>query len=252
MLLVGIGASASVAGFSSARSARSETHSTTESSRTESNSARQTANQNRSRVRIIHLSPDAPSVDVYVDDELLYENVTPFNTGSGYTKLETGTHTVTFVPAGRSLDEAVLDRRVDLQAKEYTLAAIGEVASSTDTPLQIVQFTDDNSALEPDVARLRLVHASPDAQTVSVTTADEGRTLFENIGFGESEFTELSAGDYSVSVRTTTDCGETTARFPLSLRGGRVYTGFLEGYLTPENEPADKPLVLALTPSITP
>jgi len=36
------------------------------------------------RVRIVHLSPDAPTVDVYVDDELRFEEVEPYATQSGY------------------------------------------------------------------------------------------------------------------------------------------------------------------------
>ncbi|WP_227380549.1 DUF4397 domain-containing protein [Haladaptatus halobius] len=207
----------------------------------------------KGRIRIIHLSPDAPPVDVYLNETLLYQDVTPFNTGSSYVNVKTGTHRVTFVPAGKGLGEAVIDTRVTIQANDYTLAAIGEVAGCTDTPLRLVQFTDNNSGLKQNRARLRLVHASPDASGVDVTTAEKGRTLFENVEFGDGEYATLPVGDYTVSVGTTEgDCGGTNAQFPLMLRGGRIYTAFLEGYLTPDNEPANKSLVLALSPPITP
>ena len=252
-LLLGIGASVSTAALGSTRLVQAATHSRTQSDQTLHNSVQKDNQMEKGRIRIIHLSPDAPPVDVYINGTLLYRDVTPFNTTSGYVNYKTGTHRVTFVPAGKELEEAVIDTRVTIQATDYTLTAIGEIAGDTDTPLQLVQFTDDNSELKENTARLRLVHASPDASQVDVTTAEKGQTLFENIEFGTGEYTTLAAGDYTVSVGTAeSGCGATAAQFPLTLRGGQVYTAYLEGYLTPDNEPADKSLVLALSPPITP
>ncbi|WP_266080034.1 DUF4397 domain-containing protein [Haladaptatus caseinilyticus] len=252
-LLLGIGASVSTAALGSTRLVQGATQSRAQSNQAPRNSTQESNRTNKGRVRIIHLSPDAPPVDVYINGTLLYQNVTPFNTGSGYVDYKAGTHRVSFVPAGKGLEEAVIDTRVTIQANDYTLAAIGEVAGCTDTPLRLVQFTDDNSELEQNRARLRLIHASPDASQVDVTTAEEGRTLFENIEFGDGEYATLAAGDYTVSVGAKeSSCGGTNAHFPLTLRGRRIYTAFIEGYLTPDNEPADKSLVLALSPPVTP
>lgn len=199
-------------------------------------------------LRIVHLSPNAPLVDIYIDGELVYQDVQPYNTGVGYLNVSPGVHTVKFVPAGGDPDQAVIDTTIDLQAAAYTLAAIGEVSGCTDS-LHAVLFSDDNSPVEPGTTRVRFIHASPDAPAVDVTAEETGRTLFTNVGFGDGEYVTVPAGEYTFAVQTAVegDCHDVLIRTPFDLTGGAIYTVYLTGYLTPADEPTDKPLTTVYT-----
>jgi len=192
------------------------------------------------KVRVAHASPDAPNVDVYVDGSAVLTDV-PFGAVSEYLELSPGTYTVTITAAG---DESTVAFEGDLTLEEgaYTVAAAGELTEDTFEP-QILE--DDLSGLDDGVARLRLVHLSPDAPAVDVTYRGR-RAAFDDVAFSESQTVRAyaeSASDLSFKIREAEffNNGEVLAELgPLDLQGGKVYTLFAEGYLTPDDEPAEE------------
>jgi hypothetical protein len=108
---------------------------------------------------------------------------------------------------------------------------------------------DDNAAVEDGMARLRVVHASPDAPAVDVTAASGEITLFDGVAFGESGYTTVEAGDYTVEIRgdTADDDGDVVAADDVSLADGGVYTAFAAGYLSPDDDPGDAAFDLVVT-----
>lgn len=188
-------------------------------------------------VRVVDLAPDVPTIDVYVNDDLGFEEVDPFATDTGYLDYEPGTYPVAFTPTGEGLDAAVFETEVTLETGSYTLAAIGEVCSLTNRPFDLVSLEDDNSQPAMGETRIRIMHASPDAPTLTVTT-EAGATLAEDIGFGETATVDLSAGADIIVVKDA-DSGESLARFEVTADAGHVYTGFVVGYLSPEDAPQD-------------
>uniref|UniRef100_A0A7D5KFK9 DUF4397 domain-containing protein n=2 Tax=Natrinema halophilum TaxID=1699371 RepID=A0A7D5KFK9_9EURY len=75
-------------------------------------------------VRAVHASPDAPAVDVYADDELLFENLS-FGESSDYIAVPAGTYTVSIRPAGdpeTTVFSADVTREI---GTAYTAYAIG-------------------------------------------------------------------------------------------------------------------------------
>lgn len=197
-------------------------------------------------VRVAHLSPDAPNVDVYVDDDEVLSDV-PFGAISDYLALETGTYTFTITAAGDP-ETVAFEGDVDLEAQYYTVAAIGELGQETFEPLVL---EDLEEAEDPDEAQVRLVHASPDAPAVDVTVADEGITAFDDVAFGEdTEYVSLPPGHYTLEVRGATedDTGDVVATFDVELEADTVYTAFAAGYLEPDEAPENVPfdLIVAL------
>src|SRR5829696_3983529 len=67
------------------------------------------------RVNIVHASPDAPAVDVYVDGTAAVENLA-FGAAAGWVALPAGEHQVQVAPTGEAADAAVIDANVDLMA----------------------------------------------------------------------------------------------------------------------------------------
>ncbi|WP_240334602.1 DUF4397 domain-containing protein [Halorussus sp. MSC15.2] len=193
------------------------------------------------QVRVAHLSPDAPAVDVLVDGSVALEGV-EYGTVSDYLQVPAGEHTVTIRTAEN--ETVVFEGNVSVEAGTmYTVAAIGEVSEDTFRP---AIFTDDVEVSEGN-ASVRLIHASPDAPAVDVTVAGSGAVLYDNVTFGNAtDYVEVPAGDYTLEVRPATENndGEVVTTFDVSLESGTAYSAIASGYLTPDDEPADVPFDL--------
>ncbi|MFP8953255.1 DUF4397 domain-containing protein [Natrialbaceae archaeon A-arb3/5] len=201
-------------------------------------------------VRAAHLSPDAPDVDIYVDGDPVLEDV-PYTAVSQYLDLEPGSYQIQVVPAGADLADAVIDETVDVVDGDYTVAVIGEVAAENQ-PLQPLLLEDDTSPVPGDMARVRAVHASPDAPAVDIAAGENGDALFENVAFGESGSVEVASGDYTLLIYPAGDRAEPVFEIDVSLEAGAVYSAFAVGYLTPTEAPADEPFDVILTEDTAP
>ncbi|RLM53886.1 DUF4397 domain-containing protein [Halobellus sp. Atlit-31R] len=198
-------------------------------------------------VRVAHLSPNAPNVDVYVDGSAALEDVA-FGAVSDYLDVPAGERQVEITAAGDP-DTSVFSGPVTVEADTaYTVAAIGELGDEADEPFEPLILEDDNSDPGGDTARVRVVHASPDAPAVDVTVASSGDALFDGVAYGQSGYVEVPAGTYTLQIRGDTDGndGDVVASFDVELAGGEVYTAFAAGYLTPDDEPADTPFDLVV------
>jgi len=192
-------------------------------------------------VRVAHVSPDAPNVDVYVDGDAVLEDV-PFGTVSDYLAVPAGVRQVEITAAGDP-DTSVFYDVVTVEADtDYTVAAAGEISMGGSEAFAPIVLEDDNSEVGSNDARLRAVHVSPDAPDVDITAAGGDVVLFDGVAFGESGTTIVEASDYTVEIRADTDSndGDVVADFDVSLNGGTVYTAFAAGYLTPDDDPGDE------------
>jgi hypothetical protein len=200
-------------------------------------------------LRVAHMSPNAPNVDVYADGSAVLEEVA-FGAVSGYLEVPAGDRQVRITPAGDA-ETTVFEGAVPVEGgSDYTVAAAGEVGDMADQPFEPLVLEDDNSNPGSDMARVRLVHASPDAPAVDVTTGGGmGNTLFDGVAYGESSYVTVPAGDYTLQVRGDTESndGDVVAEFDVSVEGGQVYTGFAAGYLSPDDDPADAAFDLLLS-----
>jgi hypothetical protein len=191
-------------------------------------------------LRVAHMSPNAPNVDVYADGSAVLEDVA-FGAVSDYLEVPAGDRQLRITPAGDA-ETTVFEGAVPVEdGSDYTVAAAGEVGDMADQPFEPLVLEDDNSDPGDDTARVRLVHASPDAPAVDVTLAADGSALFDGVAFGESGYVTVPAGDYTLQVRGDTESndGDVVAEFDVSVAGGEVYTGFAAGYLSPDDDPGD-------------
>ena len=193
-------------------------------------------------LQVAHLSPDAPNVDVYLDGDAVLEDV-PYRTVSDYLDVASGTYEVMITAAG-DMETVVFDEEFDVPAADITVAAIGELAEENE-PFAVEVYEDDLSDPGED-ARVRLVHAAPDAPSVDVTAG--GDALFEDVPFGAAGAIEVPAGEYELEVRPATEDndGDVVATFDVAPEAGVVYSGFAVGYLEPDDAPADEPFDLEL------
>jgi LPXTG-motif cell wall-anchored protein len=181
------------------------------------------------KVRVVHASPDAPAVDVYVDGNKVLTNV-PFFTASDYLDVPAGPHDVKVTPTGDA-NTAVIDAKgVTVEAgKAYTVAATGKVAEIKPTVL-----ADNLSAPAAGKAHVRVVHASPDAPAVDIKVKG-GPALISNLAFPkDSGYLPVDAGTYDLTVNAA---GTDTVALDLpgvTLEAGKIYDIFAVGLLNGE------------------
>ena len=192
----------------------------------------QTANE--ARIRVLHASPDAPAVDIFLDGQKAVTNLA-FDSITDYVNVPAGEHTVkVFAAPSDGNGTAVIDATVTLSAStDYTIAAVGKLSEIA--PLVLM---DDNKAPAEGQAKLRFVHASPDAPAVDIFAEGAG-VVVPNAAFKDaSGYLNLAAGTYNLQVRAA---GTETVALNLpgiTLEKGNVYTAFAVGLL--QGQPALK------------
>jgi hypothetical protein len=178
------------------------------------------------RVRIMHASPDAPAVDIFVDGQKAVTALA-FPNNTGYVALPAGTHNVKVFPSpSDGSGTPVLEANLDVAAgKDYTVLAVGRLADST---LALLPLADDNTTPAAGKAHVRLIHASPDAPAVDVVVAGTSTKLFANVAFkGVGAYTPVNPGSYNLEVRTT--AGDVVKSVSLTLAERTVYTAVAVG-----------------------
>ena len=176
------------------------------------------------RVRVVHASPDAPDVDVLVDDAEVLDDV-PYLTASDYLDLPAGDHNLKVNAAGSTT--TVIDADVSLvDGTDYTVIASGLLAA-----IEPIVLEDDNSAPAAGTARVRAIHGAPSAPAVDIYVTAPGADLeaeapaLGNVEFGDvADYIEAPVGDYQVRV---TPAGTKTVVIDsgtLTLESGQVRT----------------------------
>jgi LPXTG-motif cell wall-anchored protein len=182
------------------------------------------------RVRVVHASPDAPAVDVWVNGAVAFSNA-PFKGITDYAALDAGTYNVQVSPTGAT-EPIVIDADLDLAAgTDYTVVAVGLLADIE--PLVLV---DNNSAPAAGKAHVRFVHASPDAPAVDIAVTG-GPVLFSNVPFkGVGDYLPVDAGTYDLEARIAGTDTVALSVPGVTLNEGTVYTIFAMGLV--DGDPA--------------
>ncbi|MCP1123641.1 DUF4397 domain-containing protein [Bacillus sp. 3103sda1] len=175
-----------------------------------------------SQVRILHASPDAPTVDIVINGQKVVKNIS-FKQHSPYLSLTQGQYRIDIVPAG---DETpIFSALVPVMGNHvYTLAVAGNVDK-----LQLLPLID-NTPLPYGQAKIRFVHLSPDTPEVDVALKD-GEKLFEKAAFKQViDFLQVSPGvaDIEVSVAGTKNVVLTIPE--VKIEGNKIYTIVALGY----------------------
>jgi hypothetical protein len=177
-------------------------------------------------VLVTHASPDAPGVDLLIDDVKVNTQPLTYPNNTGYLDAETGTRNIKVNVAGTTT--TVINGNLDVEAdKYYSIFAVDQVSEIT-----AMVLADDLTMPAAGKAHVRFVHLSPDAPAVDVAVASSGAVVFSNIEFKESTaFTPLDAGTYNLDVRVAGTSTVALVLPPVTLQAGKIYTVFAKGFL---------------------
>ncbi|NJN28864.1 MAG: DUF4397 domain-containing protein [Cyclobacteriaceae bacterium] len=181
-------------------------------------------------VSIYHLSPDAPDLDVELDDRLIFNQALEYTDYSNYLRFYPGSRELAFSPF--NANNILVDTTVNFQAdKVYSVFVSG--AGSNLSTLIVEDKIESPAAGE---SMIRVIHLSPDAAATDFYLGDESTALISDLEFNESsEFEAIDAGEYDLNI---TPGGETDALVSVekaNFREGGIYTVLLRGF---ENAPA--------------
>ncbi|GAB3688339.1 hypothetical protein GCM10028857_22380 [Salinarchaeum chitinilyticum] len=197
--------------------------------------------QRSAYVRAVHASPDAPAVDVMVDNETVLTNVS-FGDVSDYLAVEAGTYNVT-IAATDDPDTVVFDEAVTFDPRTVTtMAASGEISEDAETTFQPILFEDSAFTPSENESALSIVHLAPDAPAVDVTAENGSVVLAENVSFqNASDYVTVPAGNYTAEIREAAadNNGSIVTTVDVSLEGETAYSALAVGYLNPDEAPAN-------------
>lgn len=181
-------------------------------------------------VRLVHASPDAGDVDVYVDGTVVAPALS-YGTATEFAPLADGEHQIQVVPAGGTVDGAVLDATIDFeagQAYQFVVAGIAQEDDIDDNDLRIIQSEIDLTPLPAGQTRIRAIHAVDDGPDVAVALT-VGEPLIDGLGFGNaSDYAVIDAGAYDVQVTGDDDTVLLSAS-GAQLEAGMVYDAIVIG-----------------------
>lgn len=173
-------------------------------------------------VRAFNASPDAPAVDVYIDGQLVVEDLS-FTNFSDYSYLEEGIHTIQVTPGG-DVSTVLINKMVDVpDDRIFTIAAVGNLE---DIGLLLIE-DDINEVPSTKEATLRVVRLSPNSPAVNVIA--NNNTLFRNINFKESPgYIKVPSGMYDIKIALSEN-GDVVLSNKINLKANRIYTIFAIG-----------------------
>lgn len=174
-------------------------------------------------VRLAHLSPDTPAVDVYLAEAAgsAEPRVFPavgYGVVSGYLALPVGRYAVAMRQAGAPASaQPVLTTEVAVTAGDaYTVAGVGRYA---DLGLRVLD--DDLSAPAAGRAKVRVVQASVRAPVIDVA-AGSGPTIADGVQFATTTpYSQVEPGSWKLRLDSA---GGSSTTADVRLAAGTVYS----------------------------
>ena len=171
-------------------------------------------------IRLAHLSPNTPAVDVYLysfgnSHAMIVLHHVSYGTVSPYEKVNAGEYTVAMRGAGaKASSPAVLSTSVHIAAGgAYTVAGMGPAKGLR---LQILR---DELTTPPGKSRVRVIQAS--LKHIKVTIMAGGQTLAKELPFGQvTDYVTANPGTVHVHVEGMGAMGAKD----VTLAAGSIYT----------------------------
>jgi hypothetical protein len=177
-------------------------------------------------VRVLHGSPDAPAVDVYVDGAKAFTALA-FGKITDYTPVPAGDHAIKVCATGSSTVCPIdVPKLTVADGKKYTVAATDMLAKIT---AQVIE--DAPAAPAADMAQLRVVHFSADTPEVDVFAG--ANKIVTGLAYPKAtDYLSVPGATYQVKVCANAD-NSVCPIGPVALtpENGKAYSVFAVGSL---------------------
>lgn len=176
-----------------------------------------------SNIRILHALPTAKSVDIYVNGNIVSENL-PFSNISNYYSLVPGSYQMQVYPAG-TYDNPLLTQEISIApSTSYTISIV-----SLQNNIYLFKLKDNNIPSTNISTFLRFMNLSPNSPLLSLYLPNNTE-LFDSVEYLETTgYYMLSSGIYNfqVSISSTDIINKYIKN--VSLDNNKFYTIYIIG-----------------------
>jgi hypothetical protein len=175
-------------------------------------------------VSIYHASPNAPELDVIVDDRQV--NRLDFTDYTGYLNFYTGERNFRINPFNAS--NSLIDTTITFNdGAFYSVFIVNNLPN-----VEALAVRDSADAPAEGKAKIRFINLSPDAGALDVTDGDS--SLFPAREFKKpSNFVEVDAAPSSFVLKPAGGADELVTVSDINLRPGKFYTIIARGFANP-------------------
>jgi hypothetical protein len=190
-------------------------------------------------VSVYHASPDAPDLDIVVDNKAI--NINPFDYAAytGYLNFFTGNRNIKFNASNAT--SALIDTTFNFEdGKAYSIFAVDQLSR-----IEALLVVDSAARPAEGKAMVRFVQLSPDAPALDLSTPQQpGSPVFSNNSFKQAtDFQEIEAKTYTFNISHTGVSDALVVAKDVNLLPGRYYTIITRGFVNP---PAGNTNVLSI------
>jgi len=179
------------------------------------------------KIRILHASPNASAVDVYVNGQRILQNIT-FKQHSNYIPFPQGQYRFDVYPTNTQSSPLFSAIVPAMGGYIYTIAVAGDISK-----LQLLSFVD-NTYLPYGEAKIRFVHLSADAPAVDLAMK-ESDILFSNVPFKQAtEFLQVSPGSAHLDVLVTGMKNVILSLSDVKVEANKIYSVYMIGFANKE------------------
>lgn len=189
-----------------------------------------------SHIRVLHASPDAPSVDIYANNNLIARNL-PYKGFTPYISVAPGNYVISVFASGTTQNPVLVK---NIQVPNDTIATVAATGYASE--LDLLPILEPIEPIPTNKTMVRFVHLSPNTPNVDITLPN-GTIVFEDVEYEEvTEYIPVSPGNYTFEARATgTD--QTALIVPnVNLKPNRFYSIYAVGLLD------DQPSLQVLIP----
>jgi len=187
--------------------------------------------QSPGAVLIVHASPNAPNIDMYVDGARSLYNIS-YGSDTGYAIINPGTYSFAFTQTGNTTPLVTQSFTFE-GGKLYSIFTIDSVSK-----MKAVYVADNIATISLDSVQIRYFDLSPDAPFhTAVITSGTDSVQYTIRGFNDQggnsdfqNFTSLKAGTYDLKLSQPGSGTPFKVFNNLVLTGGKVYTIYLKGF----------------------
>lgn len=178
-------------------------------------------------IRFFHAIPNAPNVDIYLNEDLVVEGLT-YSKFTPYLPVKPGDYTVEINKAGTG--QLILKSDITIPDNQiYTMAIIG-----TPSDPSLIAIEDPRIPIPKGKVAVRFGHLSPNAPAVDVRVAD-GPIVFEDVSYKTvTDYVEIDPGKYTFEV-TPAGTDKVVLIVPnINFKGNRFYSVYAIGLINME------------------
>ncbi|KMT23151.1 DUF4397 domain-containing protein [Clostridium cylindrosporum] len=176
-----------------------------------------------SYIRILHASPDAPSVDIVANGGLIAKNLN-YKDFTSYLKVIPGNYNIKIYPSG-NMSVTTLNTNVKIPPYSILTLVIGDNLSD----LKLFVVPDNTRKVVENKALVRFSNLSPRSNSID-TYLKNGKQLFKGVNFGEyTNYIEIPPGVYSFQFKPE-DSNSVILSVPNThLKASNAYTIYFVG-----------------------